>query len=204
MSRQDSFSWYAARGRRKSRLNGGPLALGQGFSFWRRLNVEPLEDRRMLAIITVDSPLDSFDPNTPTTDGTITLREAIVAANTDTATGDAPAGSGADAIVFDTDGVFALPQTIALLLGELEITEALSIEGPSDTVLAVDAQQNSRIFHISATTGDYLIANLTLTGGEAITGGAIRSLTSGNVTVNQSTISGNQSNGGGGGWGNLC
>jgi hypothetical protein len=70
--------------------------------------MEILEDRRMLAAFTVDSILDNFDPGAPTTDGMITLREAILAANTNSAVGDAPAGSGADTIDFSVTGTINL------------------------------------------------------------------------------------------------
>ena len=91
----------------------------------RRLAVETLEDRRMLAVITVDSLLDNFDPGAPTSDGVVTLREAITAANTNAVSGDAPAGSGADTILFDA----ALSgQTITLGGTELEITDTLTID----------------------------------------------------------------------------
>ena len=58
----------------------------------RLMQLEPLEDRRVLATITVDSLLDNT-----TDDGFITLREAIVAANNDAiadATEGTDAGSG--------------------------------------------------------------------------------------------------------------
>ena len=74
----------------------------------------------MLAVITVDSFLDNFDPGAPTTDGLITLREAILAANTDAVVGDAPAGSGADTIEFDN---VLSGQTITLGGTDLALTD---------------------------------------------------------------------------------
>ena len=56
-----------------------------------------LENRQLLATLTVDISLDSTGL---TSDGRISLREAIVAANTNSAFGDAPAGSGNDRIEF--------------------------------------------------------------------------------------------------------
>ena len=67
----------------------------------RRLRIEPLEDRRLLAVLTVNSPLD----NTTSGNGLVTLREAIVAANADGTTDLGQQGSGADTIEFDA-GVF--------------------------------------------------------------------------------------------------
>jgi len=159
--------------------------------FTRRLHVEQLEDRRMLAVITVDSLLDNFNPGAPTTDGLITLREAILAANTNAIVGDAPAGSvGADTIDFDAT-VFTGGLASLIRLGgtELTVTEALTIDGSTgtDVVITADAMgndmlvagtfitdvdtsgsalldDNSRIFNITA-AGDFTFAGLTLTGG---------------------------------------
>ena len=71
--------------------------------------------------------------------------------------------------------------------------------------VTVDANGLSRIFHITATTGDFTLAGLKLTGGRTtgfnsffdtlFSGGAIRSLTSGNLTLDQSTVSGNSTEG---------
>ena len=78
----------------------------------RLYHVETLEARRLLALITVDSLLDNFDPDTPTMDGRITLREAILAANADAVVGDAPAGNGADEIQFAPSLFTSGPRTI--------------------------------------------------------------------------------------------
>ena len=117
----------------------------------RPLRVELLEDRRLLAVVTVDTDLDVVDFN----DGVTSLREAIFATNT---------VPGADEIVFDFghDG----PATILLEHGELEITDELSITGDGPDLLTIDAQQQSRIFNITAETGDFTIAGMTLTGGQ--------------------------------------
>ena len=101
----------------------------------RRLRAEPLEDRRLLSVVTVDTELDVVDVG----DGVTSLREAISATN---------AMEGADAIVFDFghDG----PATILLEHGELKITEAVTITGDGPDLLTVDAQEQSRIFNITA------------------------------------------------------
>ena len=90
---------------------------------WRRLRIEPLEDRRLLAALTVNSASDV----TLAGDGLVTLREAIVAANADTTTDLGHTGAGADTIVFDP-AAFATPQTLALTQGEMAITEALTMQ----------------------------------------------------------------------------
>ncbi len=191
--------------RKKSRRPSSVSRSGRwvGQSLTRRLHVEQLEDRRMLAVITVDSLADNLF-----VDGEVTLREAIAAANTNLPVGDAPTGS----IVGDTIRFAAAlsGQTITLGGAELSITEALTIDA---TALAenvtIDANNASRIFNIT-TTGGFVfdgitLAGLTLTGGRTtgdnanfsdttFSGGAIRSLTS-ILTIVQSTISGNSTTG---------
>jgi len=162
----------------------------------RRLHVEQLEDRRMLAVLTVNSAVDNLTGS----DGLVTLREAIIAANNDATTDLGDIGSGADTIVFDAN-VFDTPQSILLSLGEIDISEALTIDATAVANVTIDAQQNSRIFNITAASGDFTLAGLTLTGGRTIAdglvngGGAIRSSTTGNLTIEQSTVSGNSTAG---------
>src|SRR5262245_66224257 len=66
----------------------------------RRLFVEQMEDRRLLATITVTGTGDTI-----AVDGVVTLREAMTAASTNVASGDAPAGdAGLDTINFKIPG----------------------------------------------------------------------------------------------------
>jgi parallel beta-helix repeat protein len=119
------------------------------------------------------------------------LREAIQIAN---------GRAGVDAISFH-QGIFSTPQTISLSSSELEITEAVTINGPGQQLLTVIAGNESRIFHITATTGDFILAGLSITGGEKTgqfdsgKGGAIRSDTDGSLTIERSTISGSSTTG---------
>ena len=201
MSRQDRFSWFSARQQKPRRLKSPSRAFGRGYSLSRRLHIEPLEDRRMLAVITVDSLADNM-----VVDGSITLREAIQAANTDASVDGSVAGSGDDTIEFSA----ALSgETITLSGADLEITEAVTIDATSLAVgVTIDADELSRIFSITATSGDFVFAGLTITGGKTtgdngsfpiitnlFSGGAIRSLTTGNLTIDQSTVRGNSTEG---------
>ncbi len=163
----------------------------------RRLHVEPLEDRRMLAVATVDTELDIVD----FTDGVTSLREAIFATNT---------LLGSDTIEFDPTLV---GKTILLTQGEFQITDDLTINGLGANSLTIDASGNdptpvdqlgdgSRIFNID--NGDNgidisaAISGLTLTGGDVSdAGGAI--FTRENLTLTSSTISGNAAGEDGGG-----
>ena len=80
----------------------------------RNFRVEHLEDRRMMATLTVNTTADVVDA----TDDVTSLREAINATN---------AMPGADHIVFDFGNDD--PGTILLNSGQLEITDELTITG---------------------------------------------------------------------------
>ena len=108
------------------------------------LSYQSLEQRKLLATFTVTTLLDSADG---ATDGQISLREAIVAADTNAAFGDAPAGSAlGDTIRFDAslDG-----QQIFLGNGELQISERLNIVGgPTRVAIKADQEQPSIQYRI--------------------------------------------------------
>ncbi len=163
----------------------------------RRLRIEPLEDRRLLALVTVDTLDDTVDFG----DGMTSLREAVFATNT---------VPGADTIDFAASLTSGGPATILLTQGELAITDSLTINGPGANLLTFDASGNdptpdvnnvdgSRVFVIddgnSANVLDVSISGLSLTGGDGGAGGAIASQE--NLTVTNSTISGNSASSGG-------
>ncbi len=94
----------------------------------RRVALEPLEDRRLLAVITVDSLADGA---VDLTDGNMTLRDALALA-ADAAYPDA------DEIVFASSlGLDTTPGKIALTEGTLEIDSDVTITGPGAAQLAV-------------------------------------------------------------------
>ncbi len=168
----------------------------------RPLRIEPLEDRRMLTAYLVDSLGD-----TTGADGVITLREAIEAANTNAAVGDALPGSAIDTDSISFDGaLFASgPATITLQNGRLQITDDLDIQGPGAESLTIDADGLSRVFYINGAEIDTAISGLTITGGNTVwDGGGVYN--SGSLTITGATISGNSANNstsGGGGIYNL-
>jgi CSLREA domain-containing protein len=166
--------------------------------YHRKLRLEPLEDRRLLTVVTVTTVADTVDVN----DGLTSLREAIFAANT---------VPGADTIQFDPSLTAGGPAKILLTQGDLKITSSLTINGPGASLLTIDASGNdptpndnfgdgSRVFSIddgnAGTQQTVSITGLTLTGGDVMGGGgAIFSRE--NLSVVASTISGNTSNVGG-------
>ncbi len=91
-------------------------------------SAEALETRALLATITVTSAAD-----TVADDGAVTLREAILAANTDASIDGSAAGSGADTIVFDP--AITTPIEITSVL---DITDSVHLlgNGPNRTIIS--------------------------------------------------------------------
>jgi len=139
----------------------------------------------------VDSTAD-----TVAVDGHVTLREAILAANGNTAVGDAHAGSSSttDVIIFSSslDG-----QTINLTAGELPVSDNLTIIGPGADQLTINAGGLSRIFDVTASK-TVTISGLTLKGGFTANGGGAVYNSSGTVSLSGLTITGSSASSGGG------
>ncbi|WP_197526772.1 beta strand repeat-containing protein, partial [Botrimarina colliarenosi] len=182
MSRSTHWQWLrrCASGRSPSK------AFRPGRSLLTHtLRFEPLEDRRMLATFGVINLADS---------GGGSLREAISQANS---------SPGQDTILFlgaATSG------TIALTSGELEITDSLTITGPGQNQLSIDALLGSRVISFSHSFGGLTINGLTikngLTTGSNISasdytnsGAGIRFISTGTLTLNNSTITGSATGG---------
>lgn len=156
------------------------------------------------ASLVVNTVEDVVDPNDTIAEGSITakvsLREAIIEAN---GTG------GASTITFDS-GVFGAKaeagnaetgtRTITLNGTELPVIEgALTIAGPTENQVIIDADGESRIFSIDP-AATVTLSNLRLTGGNTANstigqgnGGAIYN--QGNLTLLACTISGNTATG---------
>ncbi len=119
------------------------------------------------AVVMIVTTLDDADA----AEGECSLREAIVAANTDTAYRECPAGFGADEIEIAPAG------PITLVADLPQIVAALTVRGrgPGDTV--IDGGGAFEVFHMtSATAGNnelLRIEALQVTGGLAAEGGAI-------------------------------
>ncbi|MCB9952650.1 MAG: VCBS repeat-containing protein [Planctomycetaceae bacterium] len=157
-----------------------------------RYATEALEDRTLLTAYVVNTLVDDVS-----SDGFISLREAIQAANSNSAFGDASAGSGSgalDTITFHPDLFLVGPATI-VLDGQLNITDDLNLIGPGTSLLTLDANSNSRIFYANGllqTNGtlETTISGLTMTGGAQSTAGAIWQ-DEGTLTLNEVRITGN-------------
>jgi hypothetical protein len=152
---------------------GSPRSSGR---YARRLAFEPLEDRSLLAVLTVNSLAD----NTVANDGLVTLREAVLAANADGETDLGEIGSGADTIQIAAN----LGPSIELAVSDnsqpdnsvygpsgLVVTSPLEIRGPADGVTigrAIGAPL-MRLFRVAA-SGTLTVVSLNLTDGFALGG----------------------------------
>src|SRR5262249_49051404 len=104
----------------------------------------------------VDTALDE----TTRGDGKTSLREAVIASNTSIAV---------DNITFDPT-VFATPQTIKLLTGEMAITDSVNITGPGANLVTIDANASSRHFNVNGPgVLQVTLSGMTLTNG-SVTG----------------------------------
>jgi CSLREA domain-containing protein len=110
-------------------------------------------------------------------DGNCSLREAIRAANLDTAVDACPAGSGADTVYLPA-GIYTLSIAGAGedngLTGDLDILSDLTITGSGEGATIVDGGGLDRVFHIVVTpqvTYRVKIANLTIRNGSVKTAG---------------------------------
>lgn len=187
MSRRGRHERQRLRGENLRHLSsmGRRICVRSRQLYYRRLRIEPLEDRRLLTTITVNTLVDEADGSI--VDGDISLRDAIALA------------TAGDTIDFSVTG------TINLTLGQLTIAKDLTINGPGASSLTIDASNNdptplvnegngSRVMNITdgngATTKNVTISGLTLTGGDMKgTGGAILNREA--LTVSNCKITGN-------------
>lgn len=152
------------------------------------------------ALITVDTLKDEM-----AVDGNCSLREAIRAANLDTAVDACPAGSGADTIYLPA-GVYTLKIAGANedngLTGDLDILSDLTITGAGEAATIVDGGGLDRVFHVFDNI-QVKIANLTIRNGYVTTtgfysGGGILNQY-GNLTVERVVLQANHAEKTGGG-----
>jgi hypothetical protein len=126
--------------------------------------------------IVVDTPFDEVDP----LDGKTSLREAITLAN---------ATAGANTITFDPM-IFAGPMTIPITMGEMKISDSVTIVGPGSKLLTLDAMFGSRFFNIDdgkvGNTIDVSISGMTLMNGKKM--GTTSAGRGGAIILNDDTL----------------
>ena len=127
-----------------------------------------------------------------------TLRDAITAANTNTATGGCPAGSpGMDTINFNLGHICAVSPCTITLSGNLPlITEDLTIDGLG-FFPTISGNALINVLAING-AGTVNVSNLRIKNGNASNGGGINNLLGATLTVTNVTFSGNNSNDGNG------
>ena len=147
----------------------------------------------MLTAYIVDSLSDGMAETSDVPDGNLTLREAIIASNTDAAYGDAPAGSGFDEISFN---ILLAGGTLTLEQGQLEITSGLQIDGAGlvGANVAVDGDGASRVFRLD-TAEAVSLTNLTIQNGLTGNGAGLFVTGGGNLNALNVTVSGNTADG---------
>ena len=173
----------------------------------RALRVESLEGRLLLTAYIVDTTVDDPCADGDAQDGFVSLREAIIAANTNSQFGDASPGEGGSVVDSITFADSLMGQTILLGGDELKISEKLSLAGPlppsndpsatkpPDPNLTVSGNKASRVFSIAVgVTVD--ISNVIIADGAAIEGGGIHN--EGTLTLDNCTLTNNSTDGYGG------
>jgi CSLREA domain-containing protein len=161
----------------------------------------PVESAQAAAI-TVDTTADELNA-----DGDCALREAIQAANTDTAVDSCAAGSGVDMIVVPA-GTYTLGiggnLEDANATGDLDITASLTINGAGSASTVVDGADLDRVLHVVG--GTVAISGVTIQNGTSSipggactpgSGGGIRN--SGTLSLANVTVTDNLGQGCGGG-----
>ncbi|MCA9029903.1 MAG: hypothetical protein KDA66_03790, partial [Planctomycetaceae bacterium] len=154
-----------------------------------RFATEVLEDRTLLTAYVVDT-LDDTIAN----DAFTSLREAIDAARTNAAVGNAPAGTVAQDTITFANG---LTGTITLGGTQLTIGGDVQITGPGWENLIVSGNNASRVFLIN-NASNVEISGLTITGGAADFGGGIEN-GGGTLLLSNSYVHGNEATSSGGG-----
>ena len=137
-------------------------------------------------------------------DGDCSLREAIQAANTDSAVDACEAGSGADTILLPA-GTYTLVlpggAENANATGDLDILEDLTINGAGADTTTIDGGGIDRVLDIPLGDPTVQLNNLAITDGQWASGGGINS--EGTLTLNYVVVCTNTVTGGGGGINNV-
>ena len=146
------------------------------------------------SIITVNTTEDELND-----DGDCSLREAIIAANTDTAVSGCQAGNGFDVIDLPA-GTYTLSLSGSgedeAATGDLDITERLALDGAGRVTTTIHGNGADRVFDIDA-TGDVDIHGVTITRGHVnndVGGGIL--VRNGRVSLVNSRLTDNSIGGG--------
>ncbi len=185
MSRQERGGWFAHYQRRSRRCNRSTSFVSSYSA--RKLCIEQLEDRQLLAILSVDNLNDL---------GEHSLRQAILDANSN---------GEADTISFSVAGTIGIASQLPTITGDLVINGGgqIAIDAGNGTDNEFSTGDGYRIFNIDDGDANVQIEvslnGLKLVGGDASEdGGAVRSLE--RLTATNLDVSQNASTGYGGGF----
>ncbi len=156
--------------------------------------IEGQSDPSIASVLMVTTTADDRTVN-----GNCTLREAIIAANTNKAVDACPAGGYSDTIILGSD-IYSLTlkgnNEDAAATGDLDIKSKITVVGASDGQTTIDASRLSdRVFHILG-SGNAIISKVTFINGRGYGAGIFNV---GTLTLNSSTIRNNSTDDGGGG-----
>ena len=155
--------------------------------------VEPLEPRQMLSAYVINSAGDDVSG---IANGQLTLREALIAAETNAPFGDAAAGSANGDTVSFALGLTG--QTINLVNGPFSLSDDVLIDGGL-TNIAINGQNASQVFVISTSETIDLRRMRLRNGWSAATGGALAASGSGSLQLDEIFLSNSRADGVGGG-----
>ncbi len=164
-------------------------------SVWGRASLGAFALASFSSVVSATDYVVTSAGDTIAMDGVVTLREALSAANTNLAVGDAAPGSvDGDSIVFSA-AVFASDASISLSGTALPISDDVTVDGEvGDARISISANDLSRVFEIETTTaaGDLFAVNLTnliLSDGLSLTsGGAVMALPGSDVNFSNVDI----------------
>ncbi len=167
----------SVRHRQVRRRRGGP-----------GLRCEALEARRLLTSYLVDTVADTIAE-----DGFVSLREAIQAANTNSAVNEAPAGIDGS-VGIDTIRFAPELGDVTILLGgtELVISDSLTISSGDASSVVIDAGDASRVLNVTSGADIVTLRDISLTGGVQDNGGGLMISSGGRVTLDNVTVEGNE------------
>jgi len=199
------------RSKRRKKAKKQRASIDSVLARGRRLLIEQLEERRMLALTTVSTPNDILDGDTssiaalnadPGSDREISLREAIIAANQTVGLDQIEFSAALDGKRIDLsirgsgeDGAFR---------GDLDITDDVIIvgNGIANTLISAGGEfgLGDRVFQVLSKASATL-SGLSVTGGYNVTGngqGGGILVEDGNLVLSNTTVSGNLAKSGGG------
>lgn len=163
--------------------------MDRGISLLRRIGIALLaiacwSEVSLAATITVTTTNDENGDN----NGDCSLREAIIAANTNSNAHELGCVAGnssptIDVIVLPASGVFLLS------LGQLDITEGVTIHGSNSTI---DAQNLSRVFYVNSSSGVVTLEDMVITRGSINydSGGCVYNTTGSALVIEDTVIQG--------------